>query len=167
MKLAILLGAVTIGLFFIINSVADGYGADVGKRFLERGADYTVKSLQDWVNSDANASSAHHYAMPVLFPLDLMFMFALGAFLACGSITCAQSITLLRNVTWLFAILPGLYVATDLLEDCLLARLLLAPANITDGAVALAKTVTAVKIKLAGIAITQAVAVAAASLVFR
>jgi hypothetical protein len=164
MKLAILLGAVTIGLFFIINSVADGYGTDVGRRFLERGADYTVKSLQDWGNSDANA---RHYAMPVLFPLDLMFMFALGAFLACGSITCAQSITLVRNVAWLFAILPGLYVAADLLEDCLLARLLLAPANITDGAVALAKTVTAVKIKLAGIAITQTVAVAAASLVLK
>ena len=170
MKLAILLGAVTIGLSFIISSVADKYGTDVGRRFLERGKAYILEGgkecnaacLRDW--SEKNSSNARHYVMPVLFPLDLMFMFALGAFLACGSITCAQSITLLRNWAWLFAILPGLYVAADLLEDCLLARLLLAPANITDGAVAFAKTVTAVKIKTAGIAITQTVLVAAASL---
>jgi len=54
-------------------------------------------------------------------------MFALGGFLACGSVTCAQSIARLNAITWVFAILPAAYVAADLLEDSLLARLLLCP----------------------------------------
>jgi hypothetical protein len=167
MKLAILFGAVTIALFFIINQVAERYGPDVGRRFLERGPDYTTASLRAWVASGENSLNARHYAMPVLFPLDLVFLLALGGFLACGSVVCAQSIALLRNVTWLFAALPGLYVAADLLEDALLARFLLNPENITDGAVSFAQTITAVKIKTAGLAIAQTALIAAASLVLK
>jgi hypothetical protein len=167
MRLAVFLGAVTIALFFVIIQVADGYGPKVGNRFLERDPDYSAESLRTWVTSAEDASNARHYAIPVLFPLDLMFMFALGGFLACGSVACAQSIALLRNVAWLFAILPGLYVAADLLEDSLLARLLLNADNITDGAVNFAKAVTAVKLNAAKIAILQTIAIGAASLVFK
>jgi hypothetical protein len=70
-------------------------------------------------------------------------------------------------VTWLFAALPVLYVAADLLEDTLLARFLLNPENITDGAVSFAQAITAVKIKTAGLAIVQTALIAAASLVLK
>ena len=163
MKLAILLGAVTIGLFFIISGVADEYGTQVGQRFLERDTDYTAYALKNWVTS--NKTDAHHYAIPVLFPLDLLFLLALSGFLLFGSVRCAQSIAPLKSWAWLFAILPAVYALADLLEDGLLARLLLAPDKITEGAVAFAKTVTAVKIKTAGVSIVQTVLIAAASLV--
>jgi hypothetical protein len=175
-KLAILLGVVTIALHFWINGQAEKYGPDVGKRWLEVGDNYDDKRLKDWATGHGparcgvdckpreTAADAKQYAWPVLFPYDLVFMFSLGGFLACGSVTCAQSIALLRKLAWVFAILPTAYVAADLLEDSLLARLLLNPDNITQGTVAWVQKVTAVKLVTVLGAMGQTAALALASL---
>lgn len=60
----------------------------------------------------------------MLFPCDLLFMIFLGGFLWLASVGPAESIGSLKHLAWLFAIGPGLYIATDLGEDILLARML-------------------------------------------
>jgi Tn3 transposase DDE domain len=95
MRIAIFFGALTVGLFFAIELAAGHYGPQVGKRFLERSTNYSAESLRDWVT--AAPASARSYAFLVLFPLDLMFMLALGGFLGYGSLSSAESVDALRK----------------------------------------------------------------------
>jgi hypothetical protein len=161
MRIAIFLAAVTIGLSFAIGIVANCYGPEVGKRFLERREPYTAETLKTWVTG--NPEYAKRYAFPVLFPLDLLFMIFLGAFLGVGSVSSAESLEWLKRMAWLFAILPALYVAVDLIEDVLLARLVLSPENINESSVALAKAMTTAKFWTSTFGILQTVVVSAAA----
>jgi hypothetical protein len=159
MNILIFLAAVAIGLSFSIGMAADRYGPRVAERFLERGADYAADTLKDWVNKNSRAACG--YAFPVLFPLDLMFMIFLGAFLGLGSITSADAVDWLRKWSWLFAIAPALYVATDLIEDVLLARFLLMAETISESSVAFAKAITKAKFGTCTFAILQTICVSA------
>jgi hypothetical protein len=123
--LAISLAALAIGLTFASRIVADRYGQEVADRFLERRKFYDRTYLRDWVS--ANPGAARGYAFPVLFPLDLLFMVSLGAFLAIGSVIAAETVEALRNFAWLFAVVPVTYVVLDLVEDVLLACFLTWP----------------------------------------
>jgi hypothetical protein len=121
-KIALFLAVITVGLWFTIGSVAKQYGPDVSARFLERG-DYSTRQLSDFIAG--SPTNARGYAIPVLFPWDLLFMASLGGFLAFASVASAHSIEPLKAVAWLFAIGPVLYIAADLIEDLLLAHMLL------------------------------------------
>lgn len=153
MKIAIFLAAVTIGLFFVIGMVSAGYGPKVRDRFLERGAKYTVADLRNLAPRDARG-----YTFPVLIPLDLLFMIFLGGFLAFASVGAADSVGPLKTIAWLFAVGPALYVAADLMEDVLLARMLLSQNAITQSAIDLVQSVTKVKFVTCGYGIAQTIA---------
>ncbi len=63
------------------------------------------------------------YVFPILFPLDLVVMLALaGAMGAASSHWLAQ---IYPSAAWLGLVVPAVYLLSDLIEDCLLAWLLL------------------------------------------
>ena len=170
MNIAVFLGAVTIGLFFILGIAADHYGPDLGQvpkvadRFLERGHQYNDPAfLSTWVGEHRDA--ARGYAFPVLFPLDLLFMIFLGGFLCVGSMASADQVEWLKRFTWGFALLPALYVGVDLIEDTLLTRLLLNKQLITDDALRFVRSVTNVKFLASGAAIVQTICLSAIAIV--
>lgn len=148
--IAAFLAAVTIGLFFTIGYFANHYGPRVAERFLERGEAYSENDLKKLTPREANG-----YAFPVLFPLDLLFMIFLGGFLALASVGAAESIGSIKKVAWLFALGPALYVAADLVEDVLLARMLLSTELVSQHTIDLARIITRVKFVACGYGILQ------------
>jgi hypothetical protein len=155
MRIIIFLATVTIALVFAIGVVSAYYGPKVAVRFLERGVSYTEDELRAFVTS--SPTEARGYAFPVLFPLDLFFMVFLGGFLALASVEAAASMGSVRRVAWIFAVGPALYVAADLIEDVLLARMLLWSAAISQDAVSLARSMTMAKFLTSGYAILQTI----------
>jgi hypothetical protein len=122
-RLAVFLFVATAVVYGIIRIVAPRYGKEVGARFLEHNPAYTVDSLATWVKDHRNDAAG--YICPVLFPLDLLFMAFLAAFLAVASIALAGSVDRLSGMAWLFVLLPALYLGTDLSEDLTRAAALL------------------------------------------
>src|SRR5467141_1915089 len=70
----------TVAMFGITTLVAQRYDPEVRARFLEHRPSYTRDSLAAWVR--AHEADAAGYVVPVLFPLDLLFMAFLAALLA-------------------------------------------------------------------------------------
>jgi hypothetical protein len=163
MKLSIFLAAVTISLFFVIDIVAKRHGPKVAERFFERNAAYAKADLETFVSM--SPADARGYAFPVLFPLDLMFMVFLGGFLGCASVAAAESISALERMAWLFSIGPALYVAADFIEDVLLARMLCAPAVISQDAVDRVQRFTKAKFITCTYAIVQTIVLSGAATV--
>jgi hypothetical protein len=163
MKIAIFTGAVTISLFYLLAIVEAQYGPDVPRvaavadRFLEKSPRHTAEYMRDWVEKYPDA--ARRYAFPVLFPLDLLFMIFLGGYLGLGSVLTADTIDWLKRFARLFAIIPAVYVLADLVEDTLLARLLLDVQAIDDASVWWPRVATGVKLAAAGLAIFQTIVV--------
>jgi hypothetical protein len=157
-KLAILLAAVTIALFFVIPAVAKRYGPRVAERFLERDVSYVKGEFHDWVIG--NRALARGYASPVLFPLDLIFMTCLGGFLAIAS---GALLAHAGASSWCIAsslVFPLAYIAIDLAEDVLLARMLRAPERI-EALIGPAKVLTMVKLGVSFVAVVQTIVLAA------
>jgi hypothetical protein len=151
---------------YVIGPIASSYDADVtatgvtqqykvGERFLEtRKVAYDWESLRDWVRQ--NSKAARGYAVPVLFPIDFLFMIIVGAALAAASIMFASSLGLGR--IWLWACLfPALYVTFDLAEDALLVRMLTSADTITSRMVDVVKVLTWIKIRTLQLAAIQSV----------
>jgi hypothetical protein len=163
MRVAIFIGAVTIGLFFFVAAVASRYGPDVAQvptvegRFLEKPPRHEAAFIQDWVVQHPDA--ARHYAFPVLIPLDLLFMLFLGGFLGLGSVLTANTIGWLKPFALLLTIAPAVYVVVDLAENILLARLLLHAQAINDSSARIAWMATELKLFAAGFAIVQTIVV--------
>ena len=160
--IAAFLAAVTIGLFFTIGYFANHYGPRVAERFLERGEAYSESDLKKLTPREANG-----YAFPVLFPLDLLFMIFLGGFLGLASVGAAELIDCLKKVAWLFALGPALYVAADLVEDVLLARMLLSTEPVGQHTIDLARTVTRVKFAACGYGILQTIVLTGVAALFQ
>jgi hypothetical protein len=157
-KFAILLAALTIALFFLIPLVTKFYGPQVADRFLERDFRYTENDFRTWAT--ANRRQAVGYAVPVLFPLDLIFMGCLGGFLAIASSALLNHGGASR--WWVAASLffPVAYVVIDFVEDVLLAWMLLAPKWI-ETLIGAAKAMTIMKFGTCFLAIAQTVVIAA------
>jgi hypothetical protein len=162
MKMAIFLAAVTIGLFFAIGIIAAQYGPKVSSRFLERGEAYSEADPKAFVT--AFPRDARGYVFPVLFPCDLLFMIFLGGFLGLASMEAAQSIEPLKRVIWPFAVGPTFYVAADLVEDTLLARLLLSAETINQNSIALVQNITKAKFVTCTYAILQTIVLCGSAL---
>ena len=89
------------------------------------------ENLKQWI--ETNPHSARFYARPVLLPLDFLFLFALGATLAFGSVFAARYVSWVAavppRVSW---ILPAIYMVADFFEDALLVGFFLKPAWLTE-----------------------------------
>lgn len=141
-------------IHFSIPTFSKRYGAAVKARFVERAntipgqanGRLDQESLKEWISS--NTRSARGYAFPVLFPLDFLFLLALGGALACGSAffaAHAMFVSAWAQLIWF--ILPLIYVATDLIEDTLLIWVFNDAKRLTPGVFATLAFMTALKIK--------------------
>src|SRR5688572_30995166 len=97
-KVSALLLVCTLLIFFTTRLVSTKYGTMVASRFLEKSSGYTAETLQNWVTK--NSEDARRYVIPVLFPLDLLFMSFLAATLAVFSTWLVQSIGWLNRFVW-------------------------------------------------------------------
>jgi hypothetical protein len=154
---------VTAALFGLARFVAAQCG--VGGRWLETGGEYTAKDLTAWVEADA--ARAARYAVPVLVPVDLLFLVFLGATLAVTSVTLASAVGGLGGVTWLFVVLPALYVAVDVAEDALLVGFLTRPDTIRADLVTAVRALTWIKIWSVKLTIGQTALLALAAAIWR
>ena len=107
------------GLFWWVGRYADRiFAKRFPTRFPEKTLSYTAGRLADLVTSDLRM----RYVCPILFPLDLIVMLALaGAMGAASSHWLAQ---IYPSAAWLGLLVPAVYLLSDLIEDCLLAWLL-------------------------------------------
>lgn len=111
----------SLGLLSWVGSCAEGvFGGPSHSRFPEKTLFYSVDMLRDLVTSKIRMQ----YAFPILFPFDLAVMLSLSASTAAASWYWLhqQYPKAARIALWA----SGLYLASDLIEDCLLAWLLLA-----------------------------------------
>lgn len=157
--LAILLASLPAAIAFLERAIADRYGPQVARRFLETDLTYDVQSVRFWV--ERNLSASRGYVFPVLFPLDTLFILCLGGLLATGAMVAANTLQWPPNIQWLLTFLPTAFVACDLAEDFMISRLLLLPSLITDRSVELTKTLTKTKFLTCALSIIQAATVSA------
>ena len=163
-RLIIVCGALAIAIPFLIPMLTGNAGLAVSERFLERpkdklleiklppdpGASVTIdaKALRSWVTS--HADQARIFASRVM-PLDILYLLALGGFLALGAHTLASQTSWATPRLW--AIPAIVYLVADATEDALIILFMTVPDSIgehTLGALIFFRTV---KIVSNGIAI--------------
>jgi hypothetical protein len=160
---------------FGLKWVAPKFGEDVKARFVERlkyipsfkapgdkdgqhagEAALNEANFAAWLAKPDNQSSRRGYAIPVLFPLDILFLVALGSLLGMVSLLLAGQVGAVVGwpvcVWWLF---PAAYMAFDLLEDVLLITLLTMPSLLNDGTFRALSAFTGAKIGTVVVAIGQ------------
>ena len=109
-------------------------------RFPEKTLSYTGAELGELIASDLRMT----YVCPILFPLDLIVMLALAG--AMGAASAHWIKQLYPSVEWLGLLLPAVYLLSDLIEDCLLAWLLLrGDPNEAERTVPMLKAITTIK----------------------
>jgi len=133
--------------------VTPGFGEDVRARFVERMKyipSFTAQGDQDgqhgneaalnetnfaaWLAKPGNEASRRGYAFPVLFPLDILFLVALGSLLGMASLLLAAKVGAVSGwPVWVWWLFPVAYMVFDLLEDALLIALLTAPSLLNAG----------------------------------
>jgi len=108
-------------------------------------ANLDFPNLKHWITN--NSESARFYAWPVLLPFDFMFLFALGAALAFGSVFAARYVIWLSAVPWwVWWVLPSIYMVADFLEDALLVGFFRNPAWLTEGSYRALSSLTCIKL---------------------
>ncbi|MGY3441965.1 MULTISPECIES: hypothetical protein [unclassified Bradyrhizobium] len=118
----ILAGLVVIafGLFWWVGRYSDRVFANrFPTRFPEKTLSYTGGQLGTLVQSNLRMK----YVFPILFPLDLIVMLALAGAMGAASSHWLNQIH--PSAAWLGLVVPAVYLLSDLIEDCLLAWLLL------------------------------------------
>lgn len=112
--------------------VTPNYGQDVQERFLEhlnyipslKSPLLSLQTLTIWLEDPKHARDANGYVLPVLFPVDLTFLVALGGLLGLGAMALAQESQALSGIPgWIWWTLPAAYMIVDLLEDIVIALL--------------------------------------------
>jgi hypothetical protein len=184
MKLIILLGAAAIALPFIIPILAPSkvVGTAVSDRFLERSNTIPPEpktaplptdesNLHAWVTSKDTAGYARAYATRVM-PLDFIYLFVLGGFLALGARTLASTVAWPPSMAawlplWVWLIFPLAYTIADFLEDSLIVLLMNRPDSITSFTVHVLTLLRNTKIAGNALAITQIFALGIAGMVWR
>jgi hypothetical protein len=148
MRLIILLGTLAIALPFAISGAATRFGNAVSWRFLERptlvkpsrytvpneakeGAPLEAKFLAEWIQG--KTASAAGYATRVI-PLDVLYLIFLGLFLGFASSALAEMIRwpgpLATVSTWIWWLLPAVYIFCDFVEDSMIFSMLTWPSTI-------------------------------------
>jgi hypothetical protein len=162
MRIVIASAAIALILTFKISNEASRFGQAVAERFLERGnsippgnSPITVESLRSWTTNPENGAAVRGYIYNVL-PWDIVFLACLGCFLALGSAALAPSARWASNLpSYIFWVVPGLYMLADLAEDIMIAWLLSAPGAIGPPGFGLMRSATQLKTLAAGVSFGQ------------
>src|SRR5262249_38770769 len=102
--------------------------------------------------------------IPVLLPLDIIYLAALATFTSTASRVLAFPVAFESWVPKLCLVVPVLYFVTDLAEDLLLAWMLTSPDAITDRLVSITRSVTFEKFVPASLAVLQVLGLAVVNL---
>ena len=129
------------GMFWLVGNYAESRfkGSGFEPRFPEKTLSYDVDKFRRLTTSDARKA----YIVPLLFPLDLIVMLALA-----GSMGAAIWYWLGQvGPAWAaLALVPLIYLLSDLAEDCLLAWML-QPDNMWPASmIGILKTLTTIKL---------------------
>jgi hypothetical protein len=121
---------------------------------------YTTETIEALIRQQ---DKARIVVVPLLFPLDLLFLACAGAALALISVACAPAGL---SVSWFWLlVLPSAYLVSDFAENALLAGMLSGLAPVTKGAVAATHLATHVKWGSFSLASLQAIIVFGSSFV--
>jgi hypothetical protein len=172
MRAIIVLAIVTTALHLSLRYyVAPQFGRDVQDRFIERdnyipslreqhlpdndGA-LTAPNLLRWISDPAHRSYRQGYVTPVILPLDLLFLIAVGSFLGCLSQLLASRIGLISAwptiVWWVF---PLAYMLCDFIEDGLIVILLSWPSFLHETSFQALRIFTTAKLFTIGAAMLE------------
>jgi hypothetical protein len=164
LQMIIILFVLTLALTLILKLfVTPKYGTDVASRFLER-LKYipsqtevlSATTLRRWLTDKANDGAIRGYVYPVLFPLDLFFLLAFGLLLAFASGALVGGLGFLSNIPgWIWWILPAAYMASDLVEDTVIAAIFKSRIALTENSFRLLSGLTAIKLATVTTAIAQ------------
>lgn len=136
--LFVLTPVLTLALKFVTSRYAQ---EDVEARFLER-LKYipsqteilSEPTLARWLADKRNDKAISVYVVPVLFPLDILFLLCLGVFLGLASGALADRLGFLSSIpAWIWWILPAAYMASDLAEDTVIAAIFKSFIPLTTG----------------------------------
>jgi uncharacterized membrane protein YccF (DUF307 family) len=115
---------------------------------------YSEEKLeQNVINKEQKARLV---VVPLLFPLDFLFLIFLGLFLALCSITYADGLGVPSAWTWALLVLPVTYMVADFSKNALYSPMLLWSDSIAK-LIDAAHWATRVKLVAGGLAILQAV----------
>ena len=113
-------------------------------------------TLARWLADKRNDKAISVYVVPVLFPLDILFLLCLGVFLGLASGALADRLGFLSSIpAWIWWILPAAYMASDLAEDTVIAAIFKSFIPLTTGWFRLLSTLTAIEIATISAAIGQ------------
>lgn len=164
LQMIIILFVLTLALTLILKLfVTPKYGTDVASCFLER-LKYipsqtevlSATTLRRWLTDRANDGAIRGYVYPVLFPLDLFFLLALGLLLGFASGALVGGLGFLSNIPgWIWWILPAAYMASDLVEDTVIAAIFKSRIALTENSFRLLSGLTAIKLATVTTAIAQ------------
>jgi hypothetical protein len=165
MRFAIALATIALILSFKLSDDASRLGQAVAQRFLERGdsippdtSPITKDSLKAWAVNPDNSIAIHGYIYRIL-PWDVAFLVCLGCFLGLGSATLALHANwpkwLSQFSSWLFWMIPCLYMIADFTEDVMIARLLSSPSTIEQPSFDFMRLLTQFKKATAGVSFGQ------------
>lgn len=88
------------------------------------GTDWSHTEAKLKASIDVDPGKAPLMVVPLLFPLDLLFLIFFGVGLALCSMTYAGALSVPPNYVWLLLILPILYMVADLSENILYSGML-------------------------------------------
>lgn len=164
MQTITILFVLTLGLTLALKLfVTPKYGKDVANRFLER-LKYipsqtevlSAATLRRWLADKANDSAIRGYVFPVLFPIDILFLIALGLLLGFASAALASGLGFLLNIPhWIWWVLPAAYMASDLAEDTVIAAIFKSQITLTESSFRFLSALTAIKLATVTTAIAQ------------
>ena len=140
------------GLSAVTLGVDPGYGAEDFRKIFANTTP-TVRS---------------RFVAPILFPIDFLLLACLGGCLALASSALGEPARVPPAIIPLLVVVPVLYVACDLAENCLFAWLMLLPnaQAIPDGVVGFARVATIGKLYFAGLGIAQTLLLAVAAVFY-
>jgi hypothetical protein len=152
MKIATLVTLVVAALLFAAMARVQGQLELKDFRFGFKWS-YNKDKLEQ--NARQKQQKARLVVVPLLFPLDFLFLIFLGLSLALCSITYADGLGVPSGWTWALLVLPVAYMVADFSENALYSGMLLWPDSIGK-LICAAHSATRVKLVAGGFAILQA-----------
>jgi hypothetical protein len=153
----------TLVMAAVIHGAQKYYGVDDYK-VTGRNVDYTAADVAALAQDQRTAAG---YVVPILFPLDLLLLASLAAFMMTWSVHFAGAAGIPAPWIWLAIVVPVIYMAADLSENTLLARMLTDPTTISERAVAVAQATTQLKLAAGFFGLLQTATIVVLGLLLR
>lgn len=144
--------------------------SDVALRFLEHRSyipslktpnnegTLTHQTLRAWLSDPQTADQQRAYVTPVIIPVDLLYLLAVGLLLGSLSSFLASRVPLLEKYpVWLWWLFPMAYMGFDFVEDMMIVAMFTRH-EFLEGMYGILRTVTHIKIAAVLLALFQVVA---------